>query len=549
MALESSDLNTLIESLYDRRGALLHVTSHATKVDVLRQLATAGTHLTIPKLLPILSRDDELRDEAAAAIDARVSGLGPAALAHVDAHARSLSLYQYDPNAWARLTPAVATRIATSLAATYPSVAALFTLHPNGYVRQSALLVLDHLDTRIAIPFLAIRVNDWVDQVAATAATLLNSRLVIANRSAIAEQLPHFLHLLAKTRRDHGTLAASLSEVLMSDGGVELLSRVGTLDAHTRRYAYEMLTSRRTAFTAQALESAIEDPDPTIRMRGVRWLLTAGDTVVPTLQRLAAHDRAPRVRREAAVGLDQLNAGGLDAMVRDWLVDASPSVRDVARAIAQRRALPISPRDVYLSELPIESARRIATALDGLGEIGANQDDRRVEALLSSRWPRVRRTALRALSRLRGTDAVPSAMDALSDESASVRSEAVETLRRHVAAVNFEDALEQFGQISDGRSRGKMLALFAAAPKWDAPTYLLDALQDEAESVRAGARSRLLGWLESFNRTGVQPGSTQLRRISQRLDTLGNAVPADIAERLRFLLRTFTGSEGTARGV
>src|SRR5690606_13058792 len=86
------------------------------------------------------------------------------------------------------------------------SIIGLFASHANGFVRAAAVEVLAQYNCGQEIPFLSLRVNDWVEPVAARASELLVSRLRPDNRHAVLNALPFIVRVLGQHRRDHDAI-------------------------------------------------------------------------------------------------------------------------------------------------------------------------------------------------------------------------------------------------------------------------------------------------------------------------------------------------------
>ena len=110
--------------------------------------------------------------------------------------------------------------------------------HPNGHVREAAVDALGFSTSGVEIPFLAIRANDWVEQVAETAASLLAARLVRANRAAVLSALPFIVRMLGQRRRDHRHLENAFLGVLTADGADDVIESIGRADRGVSRAMY-----------------------------------------------------------------------------------------------------------------------------------------------------------------------------------------------------------------------------------------------------------------------------------------------------------------------
>lgn len=68
--------------------------------------------------------------------------------------------------------------------------------------------------------------------------------------------------------------------------------------------------------------------------------------------------------------------------------------------------------------------------------------------------------------------------------------------------------------------------------------FLLEALNDLDEEVRAGASRLIERWMERFNRNQTRPAAEQLQRIGLLLDSVASRLPEETATRLRFSIKS-----------
>ncbi len=103
--------------------------------------------------------------------------------------------------------------------------------------------------------------------------------------------------------------------------------------------------------------------------------------------------------------------------------------------------------------------------------------------------------------------------------------------------MDFDLVNRRVRSLSDPKARRNLLRLFLDAPKWDAPAFLLEALTDPDDGVRAFAARLIDRWIESFNRNQTQPTAKQLQRIGGLLDSVSSRLPEETAKMLRFSIK------------
>jgi HEAT repeat protein len=283
----------------------------------------------------------------------------------------------------------------------------------------------------------------------------------------------------------------------------------------------------------------LNDSDAVIRARAMRSVAT--DTEFEhrgaILERFLRDDPVPAVRRLALAVLSEHMPERIGAVFPDVLLDRAASVRGLARFVASTHRLALVPREVYVQALLRGLPRQLSAAIEGVGETGSHADADLIAPFFSGNSPRIRRSALRAAAKLDAERAISSAIDALADEASSVRSAAVDILSSNASRVDFGIVSRRLRSLSDSNARRNLLRVFLDAPKWEAPAFLLEALADQDDGVRAFAARLIDRWIQNFNRNHTQPTAQQLQRIGTLLDSTASRMPEQTARMLRFSIK------------
>ena len=532
--LISDDAVRLVRSLFAGRSLLDRVRRRDPRIAVLRQIVDSREVGVVPDLLMLLAADAALVPHVARTIADLVGNATPAQLSWLDEQVRHGSYAHYWTNAWRTLAPEAISRLAQAHGFD-ASVVGLVASHPNGFVRAAALEVLARQTSGQEIPYLSLRANDWVDSIAARARELLISRLRPDNRQTVLDALPFIVRVPARQRRDHREIARAFTAVLLADGGEDALARHRAFDTPVRRAMYELLTAGG-AVSERVLRAGLTDADPVIRARAIRSVAAdpAFEDRGAILEGFLRDDPVPAVRRLTLTLLSQHVPERIAAVFPHVLLDRAASVRGLARFVAGTHHVAVIPRAVYIEALVGRTPAGPAAAIEGVGETGTSEDADLVAPFLSGNRPRIRRAAVRALATLDAERARAAAIAALSGDAASVRAAAVHVLSRTARGVDFDLVHRRVRAHSDPRARRNLLRVFLAAPKWEAPAFLLEALTDPDDGVRSFA-ARLVGrWVDTFNRNQTQPTAQQLQRLGALLDLVASRMPEDTAKMLRF---------------
>jgi len=288
------------------------------------------------------------------------------------------------------------------------AVSAVFTFHPNGYVRERALDYLAASAQPIALSFALLRINDWVPIIRDKARALVHERLRTVSASQVFDNVPLINRMRQWRRTDHTPLLAEIERKLADPASAE--AREAALRHHNG-------IVRRTALVV-ALRAEPE--------RAAELVTYA----------VSSHDRT--LRRKAVAFLRHLPVEEMLPLAHLFLLDTDGAIRNWAQRVVHQHEPGFELDRFYRERLGEDAEPR--GALYGLGEMGAATDAEAALPYVSHRLTRVRRAALYALANLDIDRFVEQFTASIADPSLRVARDAVAWLVRypHVVAVHRE---------------------------------------------------------------------------------------------------------------
>jgi HEAT repeat protein len=408
-----------------------------------------------------------------------------------------------------------------------PALIPLLSMHGNGFVREEALHQLATVHDGSELPFLLLRLNDWVAPIRSFVRHAVLARTVQA-------YIPHFIRDLALVARleragraDHRAVIESVRGLLLGAAAREPMLRALADRSRLRRRAVLRILAGAPDGGAEIALAALRSDDPSVR----RWSLrTAPPEARREVIEALANDPVGAIRAEALAALDPAEAR--ERWI-DALMDRSGAVRDAARFHLRAEGLDFAQR--YREALATEDLGRLFGAIEGLGETGDAGDADRVAPLLDHPAPRVRRAAVKALFRLGGDAYVDTLVDRLRDPGPGVSAQVRRGLRRHASALTGQQLWSIFGASRDAHVRRNALSVLAALPKWEAIGYLLSALADADEALRLLALRHVERWNARYNMSHATPQPEQLARAEVALPNVAEPLAGEI----RFVIESF----------
>lgn len=484
----------------------------------------------LPAISPFLFADDSrLREAASECATALLHTMSISQIGWLDDQVRRFNSdygYSGPPLRADRLRPMLTTPVQRCLA----------TCLPNGYVREVAIRALDDVNTPgpMALAFLMVRLNDWVEPIRELARAIVESLLVPSLASDWVSLLPVVRVLQARGRSDHSWLAAGVRRFLSEpEMWPVLVNGLRADDQIIRREAGKLALASLNPGRGTFLNEALASTDPIIRHAAVKSI--RGTRRRDELDRALAvvrHDRFMPVRRELLYAVAEFAPDLARAHLRECLLDAHASIRHAAR-VYLRDLEAVDFQAVYAAAVGGPSVR---AAIAGLGETGHAERAELIRPFLKSGSARITATAVRAIGTLLGDAATPEILPLVADDRPMVSREAA---RYFWERSSFADPAFLRFMLDESRPahvRRIALQLLAKRDRTECLPELLGALKDPILGKIA---------LEALNDWRVpryaSPPAELLQQVRAVYERAGDSVPVHAGRRVRDFLKLFQG--------
>jgi HEAT repeat protein len=509
--------------------------------------AEAGRESALPFLFPLIfDADARIRTEVVEAVIRLTEDRSPEDWRRLDVSMRWHS--GYSPPGFPKITPQSLDALA-HFEKHQCLLLGLASMNGNGYVRQEAVRRLTLLSDG-ELPFLLMRLNDWVKEIRQDALDACIARIQSGYAARYLAALPLVLVLAAAGRNDFRDFIASVERLLTrSECRPVLLNGFFSPDPVIRRASFRSALTSADEDAEILFEQALLSRDPVVRRNAARLLRDrpSGDSVQIALLDRLSRDPLAAIRSEYLILCSKKYPECADLALRDALLDPHPSVRSTARYYLCQREI-VDFAAFYLAAAETPDVSHLAAAIAGLGETGNAVDAAKIVDFLDHPTARVRRAAVVAVGRLNGEAEIPRLLHALHDESARVARAAREALVPHVHLVSDEALWSTFKEANLPHSHRIVLSLMYALPNWRAFALLLQAcswLHTMEERPDADPHmAMIIRWLTGFNGSGILPTRRQLEVLQEHLRNAETFLAAKVADDLR---RVVQSAERSAR--
>ena len=406
------------------------------------------------------------------------------------------------------------------------------SLNRDGRIRQAAIEAIEQLDHPRALPYILLRLSDWVPQVRRAAELVLDKML----RAGMAPEFMKYCflikHLEKIQRVDLSHIRQRMHNFLCSqDGRTDLEAGLTANEPQVRIFCYEVLADELND-RPDLIEKAIDDSDPRIGHWIARFILDnpAADTE-KRLEKLL-HSRCARIQTEVIRTMTHQMQQNLSAALLELIFANAPSVRKAARFVLRRQGQAdfAATYRQKISQADNEGVRPGWIA--GLGETGAPSDYDQAAKFLQHRRVKVRAAAFTAMACLDRKRAIPVALEYLNDPNRKIRSVAIAAL----TAERTPDIIKQTAIVMQtGTPSGQTAAFTVLASQggWEVLPHAMEALLQGNESLTQQAWQCILGWRNRYFSLGwIQPTGKTLTQIERQLTLLESAniqTPLDLA--------------------
>lgn len=387
------------------------------------------------------------------------------------------------------------------------------TLNRDGYVREPAVRAIAQLQHSRAIPYLLLRLGDWVEPVRLAATEALRMLMTPGNAPVFLEHHRLLQHLSAIRRVNLTDIRREIADYLSSEPvRPVLMQQLRSEQPSVRLFRYQILAESGELRKA-SVQAAAQDPSPAIR----RWIagrVARGEQPAPDdLRRALIRDRSAFVSTTMVRWLSEDDVRRFRDDLTELAFANARTIRRAARFKLRGEAIDFA---ALARERLIASGGAVAPGVVAtLADTGDASDLPALRDFLDHPRSAVRAAAMAGLARLDPEGALPSALARLDDTSGRVRREAIEAIRalpQHL----WLDSVRQALASGPARAQAAALRLLSQLVGWESLAAAMQAVVSEHQSVRRRGEAAMLAWsLRRWNWMGVGPSPDLSRRISE----------------------------------
>lgn len=404
------------------------------------------------------------------------------------------------------------------------------SFNPNGFIREKALMMMKDYDN--TLPFIILRLNDWVIQVRQAAYKDYHEKMQKLNEGELLLALPFVEKLRWGSRGSNDEYIKLFFEKLTSqEHQEELKSGLLSNDVRRRRICISALFDSSYTNISMAIKHLEHEPDPFLRSVLFTKLSSAGSQI-DSAARTMLQDKFHTNRRLALQYLYETKSEDVINISSALLLDRNVSVRALARNILQDKNNSFKFSSFYIKALDNSTVAAIA----GLGETGHITDAHHIERYLRDNRIAVVRAALVSLMRLDSGKYKAVILEMLDDKRIGVVKTAQQLILKY--QVQDYDLIKKiFVDTPYEYTKIKCAVILFSASKWNSLMFMLEAISCDSENVRCLAHQAIEKWIFTFNRSYVQVSLQQKESIKQLIQNLQDLLSDSTKRELLFTLK------------
>ncbi len=500
---------------------------------LIARVAASGERAAIPCLFSLLfATSSTVAESTSDALHQLISSIPLDELPTFDEDMRDLSYWTYSDR-WENLSASQVSHLPKTVAS-QTSVIGLASFHRSGYVRQIATVQLNQFRDGSELPFLLLRLNDWV-------AAVREAALQVIRQRQVAGYVDHFIRSIALVMRltDCGRTKSDdvvrwvISQLVLPHHHATLFGLIRDSLPVVRRKCFDYAIEASGDNSQRLIEVGVESADDLIRFRAIQQATRLlNDSELDQVLQLVERDHFMPIRRLVLLIRLERNPAAAESNLLDALLDQSASMRELARYHLAKRGM-TDLTAVYRRALT--QTKDQATALSGLGETGTNSDIDLVRPFTTSRISKVRLAAVRSLVKLGGSDVVDELVALLPDNGAKITRAAKQGLESHIASLDTSVLWNLAANDQRLHVRRATIELLDQLGAWPGLPFLL-RLANDADPEIANMVKRLIR--TRFNHVFTTPSPAQRQLLEDLAATISVADDRHFADELRIWLRT-----------
>lgn len=488
----------------------------------------AGELRMIPKIFCVFSeRSRKHKNKAARVLVTFLKNASFDQIARVDAQMRQTTSMEWSID-WR--TKTIKDFVTLKMSREEVRAVVIFSsFNPNGYIRQKAMEQLCSYES--TLPYMMLRLNDWVQEVRQSAFDSFSKRLKVASKQELLLSIPLLEKLRRSTRCEYADIPNLFDQVINNCSNKHIIENgLYDQDPKIRKYCCRILLHSPETNVQILRQYVVQEKVPYLRKTVFESLIEANVDVV-NLADVFLADKFPATRYLALQYLYKAGKEDIFRKAQSLLTDRNSNIRELARMILREINRSFDLLEFYMGKVSANPT----VAILGLGEVGSPAICGTIEKHLNSDKISVIRASMISLMRLNAPLYGRVILELLSSEHAGIVKIAKNLIEKH-ATYDYPRIFEIYQYTPYENTKMKCAALLFSAGKWQRMIYIMRILSEKSVRLQALCLSELSQWFDSYNRSYTLATKEQKAILRDLMDINMDRLSEHSRSQLLFIL-------------
>lgn len=416
------------------------------------------------------------------------------------------------------------------------SILGVCTFHPNGYFREKAIKELSKVRTGKEIPYLLIRMNDWVGVVREQAKESILDRLTLELSKEIVKNLPLIMRLQRCMRAEYSEIIEEAVLLLAKEECHKYLEwGLKHTDAKVRLYCYEIILQNQIFDLSTVIHFITKESIPQTRLYVICKIIgtMSGEDLNCFIPVLLKEQFAP-IRILALKQYLAIKSEESISVLEKFLFDKNVSIREMARSYLKQKG---NYDFAAIYRKALQNEKLLYGAICGLGETGQSEDTEYLIPYLDTKQVKIVKAVLRSLSRLDFQTYKSLLIPFLDDERPGVSKEAYRILYKQIVSSDGQKIYSIYQQSEAEHTKMNTARLLSSLSKWEAIYYIIEICAADNERISKLGQYELYKWKMRYNRSYINPSKEQIEKLKRGVEKYHSVITERDREYLEFVLK------------
>lgn len=390
----------------------------------------------------------------------------------------------------------------------------LSSFHPSGYFREKALKELHYSNYTSSLPYLFIRLNDWVTQVSTLAEESFYKQVEKSNKEDLLSLLPFLEYYRKNSPEKYKKFIDRTNEIILNKININDYEQSYDKAGYALRNSIISFMIRNKLYIKSFFKTLYyKEKNPLIRYQLIRFCLNDKLFLsVSELNSVIIKDKYYKIKIEILKYFEEHGKDDLERIYLDLLYDKNRSIRIKAQEYLKY----LNVRQLYIDK--IKSNRNTRVAILSLSEFKNKEDVELIKPFLNDERPEIIRSVLLALNNINEELDFNEYIEFLFSDNQGISST---TMKIFKDKINFNDSIlidNKMNNTDMDYIKINCLKLLYSLSKWDSIFYMIKYFSSNDIKINEFCSTGIKRWKECFNNSFIPIKEIQKNRNLEILE-------------------------------